>query len=244
VKDETGKTIGLVTLEDIVESIIGDLSDEYDILPDFCYQIAENRYVVGGGATLAFLSKQVDASFPDQPLSVNDWIIRNYKPVPKPEDAVQLKHLMLLIRKVSRAIFMSWSSKKTSPDSPIGSRNMGGHPMKTSTRFRERFRARSAVLFAVICMIQPAAHGQKHENLALTPPMGWNSWNRFAGNINEILIRQIADAMVSSGMRDAGYRYVNIDDCWHGKRDSLGFIHPDPDRFPSGMKSARRLRPL
>jgi len=47
----------------------------------------------------------------------------------------------------------------------------------------------------------------------------------------------MADAMVSSGMKDAGYTYINIDDCWHGDRDSLGFIHPDPKRFPSGMKA-------
>jgi alpha-galactosidase len=84
------------------------------------------------------------------------------------------------------------------------------------------------------CAVHAAA--QKFEGLALTPPMGWNSWNRFACDVNEAVIRKAADAMVSSGMSAAGYRYVNIDDCWHGKRDSLGFIHPDPDRFPSGMK--------
>jgi alpha-galactosidase len=78
---------------------------------------------------------------------------------------------------------------------------------------------------------------QKFENLALTPPMGWNSWNKFACNVNETIIRSIADAMVSSGMKDAGYTYLVIDDCWQGKRDSLGFIHPDPERFPSGMKA-------
>ncbi len=77
----------------------------------------------------------------------------------------------------------------------------------------------------------------KYKGLALTPPMGWNSWNKFACNVDENLIRQTADAMVSSGMKAAGYEYVNIDDCWHGDRDSLGFIHPDPKRFPSGMKA-------
>lgn len=77
----------------------------------------------------------------------------------------------------------------------------------------------------------------KFEGLALTPPMGWNSWNKFACNVDEKMIRDIADAMVSSGMKDAGYRYINIDDCWHGDRDSLGFIHEDPKRFPSGMKA-------
>ena len=78
---------------------------------------------------------------------------------------------------------------------------------------------------------------QKFEQLALTPPMGWNSWNKFACEVNEQLIRQTADAMVSSGMKDAGYQYVNVDDCWHGSRDEQGFIRPDPQRFPSGMKA-------
>jgi alpha-galactosidase len=77
----------------------------------------------------------------------------------------------------------------------------------------------------------------KFEGLALTPPMGWNSWNKFACNVDEKMIREIADALVSSGMKAAGYTYVNIDDCWHGGRDSLGFIYPDPQRFPSGMKA-------
>ncbi|HEX7804509.1 MAG TPA: glycoside hydrolase family 27 protein [Pseudoxanthomonas sp.] len=73
--------------------------------------------------------------------------------------------------------------------------------------------------------------------LALTPPMGWTSWNKFACNVDEKLIRRMADAMVSSGMRDAGYRYIVIDDCWHGERDRDGFIQADPQRFPSGMKA-------
>jgi len=77
----------------------------------------------------------------------------------------------------------------------------------------------------------------KAEGLAATPPMGWNSWNKFACNVNEQLIRETADALVRTGLRDAGYRYVNLDDCWHGERDARGFIQPDPQRFPSGMKA-------
>jgi alpha-galactosidase len=73
--------------------------------------------------------------------------------------------------------------------------------------------------------------------LALTPPMGWNSWNKFACNVSEELLRQTADAMVKSGMKDAGYQYVIIDDCWQVKRDKDGNIIPDPQRFPSGMKA-------
>jgi alpha-galactosidase len=85
-----------------------------------------------------------------------------------------------------------------------------------------------------------SAHAQPQpapSRLALTPPMGWNSWNKFGCDVSEQLIRETADAMVRSGMRDAGYQSVNVDDCWHGPRDSLGFIHPDTARFPSGMKA-------
>lgn len=71
---------------------------------------------------------------------------------------------------------------------------------------------------------------------ALTPPMGWNSWNKFGCNVSEKLVMQMADEMVETGMKDAGYQYIVIDDCWQVGRDSLGFIMPDPDRFPHGMK--------
>lgn len=100
-----------------------------------------------------------------------------------------------------------------------------------------------ALFFVVFSAMKADAQGNnyvqdytKFDGLALTPPMGWNSWNKFACNINEKLIMEIADVMVSSGMRDAGYEYINLDDCWHGDRDSLGFIQPDSERFPSGMK--------
>ncbi len=93
------------------------------------------------------------------------------------------------------------------------------------------------VLIVVALISSISAYSQKFNKLALTPPMGWNSWNRFACEVNEKTIRQAADAMVSSGMKDAGYQYIVIDDCWHGKRDSLGFMHPDPAQFPSGIKA-------
>jgi hypothetical protein len=78
-----------------------------------------------------------------------------------------------------------------------------------------------------------------YENeLARTPPMGWNSWNIFRGDINEQKIRGIADAMVDSGMRDAGYTYLVIDDGWMAdKRDSEGKLMADQNKFPSGMKA-------
>jgi alpha-galactosidase len=74
-------------------------------------------------------------------------------------------------------------------------------------------------------------------DLARTPPMGWNSWNKFACDVNETLIRETADAMVASGLKDAGYQYVVIDDCWQVSRDKDGTIIADPQRFPSGMKA-------
>ena len=73
--------------------------------------------------------------------------------------------------------------------------------------------------------------------LAKTPPMGWNSWNKFACNVSEELIKQIADAMVSTGMKNAGYQYIVIDDCWQVDRDSQGNVIPDGKRFPSGIKA-------
>lgn len=114
-------------------------------------------------------------------------------------------------------------------------------PKQTQYSMRKSLSLSTLLLFA---LIQGFSQGNnyvqnynKFEGLALTPPMGWNSWNKFACNVDENMIRQMADAMVSSGMKDAGYTYINIDDCWHGDRDSLGFIHPDPKRFPSGMKT-------
>jgi alpha-galactosidase len=77
----------------------------------------------------------------------------------------------------------------------------------------------------------PPLHNVPYNGLAKTPPMGWNSWNLFAGRVNEQLVKEIADAMVSSGMRDAGYIYVNIDDTWEGTRDAEGNLRPN-HKFP------------
>jgi alpha-galactosidase len=93
-------------------------------------------------------------------------------------------------------------------------------------------------LVTVMALLAGAsANAQKFDGLAATPQMGWNSWNSFACNINEKLIRDTADAMVRLGLKDAGYEYVNIDDCWHGARDASGAIQADPERFPSGIKA-------
>ncbi|KAM7463234.1 hypothetical protein LguiA_031355 [Lonicera macranthoides] len=74
--------------------------------------------------------------------------------------------------------------------------------------------------------------------LALTPPMGWNSWNHFACNIDEKIIRETADALVSTGLSKLGYKYVNIDDCWAElARDKKGNLVPKKSTFPSGIKA-------
>lgn len=80
---------------------------------------------------------------------------------------------------------------------------------------------------------------QSSTALAATPPMGWNSWNMFGSKIHESNIRETADALVSSGLKDCGYGYIVIDDCWSVKqgRDSDGNLIADPDKFPNGIKA-------
>jgi len=85
----------------------------------------------------------------------------------------------------------------------------------------------SLALFAMFCCGLLSAAAQ----VAQTPPMGWNSWNYFAGKVTDKDIRDSADQIVSSGMKDAGYIYVNIDDTWEGKRDENGVLHTN-EKFP------------
>ena len=96
---------------------------------------------------------------------------------------------------------------------------------------------------AVVAMMATSAFAQQptatteRGKLAPTPPMGWMTWNMFKGDISEQLIKEIADAMVESGLRDAGYKYVFIDDLWQGGRDNRNNIIPDPKKFPNGIKA-------
>ncbi|MDH6110170.1 hypothetical protein P3T36_006666 [Kitasatospora sp. MAP12-15] len=92
----------------------------------------------------------------------------------------------------------------------------------------------AAPLAVVTAAATPAA--ALDNGLAKTPPMGWNDWNTFGCNVSEKLVEQIADTMVASGMQQAGYQYVNIDDCWMSKsRDAAGNLVPDPVKFPDGI---------
>ena len=82
------------------------------------------------------------------------------------------------------------------------------------------------------------ANAQKFENLAQTPPMGWNSWNTFACDISEKTIKDMTDLFEKHNLKDCGYQYIVIDDGWMLKeRDKQGNLVPDPAKFPNGIKS-------
>ena len=106
-------------------------------------------------------------------------------------------------------------------------------------------RRRLRVFFALLaCGIAALASGHEtlgldapKPDLAATPPMGWNSWNKFGCAVDEAIVRRQADAMAASGLAAAGYRYIVIDDCWQGSRDADGNIEADARRFPSGIRA-------
>ena len=77
----------------------------------------------------------------------------------------------------------------------------------------------------------PVIHKVPYNGLAKTPPVGWNSWNKFAGRVDDAAVRSMADAMATNGMKDAGYQYINIDDTWEASRDPQGNITTNK-KFP------------
>ena len=115
---------------------------------------------------------------------------------------------------------------------------MTGMTLMTLNNMRRVF-----FFIAVVAMMATSAFAQQptatteRGKLAPTPPMGWMTWNMFKGDISEQLIKETADAMVESGLRDAGYKYVFIDDLWQGGRDNRNNIIPDPKKFPNGIKA-------
>lgn len=109
-----------------------------------------------------------------------------------------------------------------------------------------RARRRLARLLAVTAALLTLSAAAPHQPVAqaapgspaVTPPLGWNSWNSFGCGVTEDMVRQAADAMVDSGMRDAGYEYVVVDDCWFDpQRDAQGNLRAHPAKFPGGMKA-------
>src|SRR5271154_5027665 len=102
---------------------------------------------------------------------------------------------------------------------------------------RVRFVVRMWLLTMAV-VVMPVSGRALDNGIAKTPPMGWNSWNKFGcKGLNEKVVRETADTMVSSGMKDAGYQFVILDDCWQTGRDASGNIVADAERFPSGIKA-------
>src|SRR5689334_7602825 len=90
---------------------------------------------------------------------------------------------------------------------------------------------------AAAVALRPVQAQPTNQVLAATPPMGWMSWNQFGPEVSDPLVREMADAMVTSGMKAAGYEYLCIDDLWHGGRGMDGTLYPDAKRFPHGIKA-------
>ncbi|MEU4251442.1 ricin-type beta-trefoil lectin domain protein [Amycolatopsis sp. NPDC026612] len=110
-------------------------------------------------------------------------------------------------------------------------------PARTRPRVLHLFAATAVALSVSVAVAAPAAVAAPGSP-AVTPPLGWNSWNSFGCNVSETTVHQAADAMVSSGMRDAGYQYVVVDDCWFDpQRDAQGALRGNASKFPSGMKA-------
>jgi len=94
------------------------------------------------------------------------------------------------------------------------------------------------IFFIIGCFATSIVFSQKNEKLALTPPMGWNSWNTFETNVNEELVKGVVESFIKDGLKDAGYNYIVLDDGWMSKeRDSQGNLIPDPKKFPNGLKT-------
>ena len=96
---------------------------------------------------------------------------------------------------------------------------------------------RKNILFLLLFLTSLNVFAQKFEGLALTPQMGWNSWNKFGTDINEQMVKEMADALVSTGLRDAGYNHILLDDGWmEMERDAQGNLIPHREKFPNGIK--------
>lgn len=103
VKDEKGKTAGLVTMEDVVEAIVGDLEDEYDAVPSYVHKLADVRFLAGGGVTMSKLREVTGFNVPELPVSLNDWMCQKLQKTPAAEAKIQHEDLLFIVRKVRRS---------------------------------------------------------------------------------------------------------------------------------------------
>ncbi|MDD4870661.1 MAG: CNNM domain-containing protein [Kiritimatiellae bacterium] len=103
VTNTEGKIVGVVTLEDVTEAIVGEIHDEYDIIPNFVFTLAEARYLAGGGIDLKTLREKTGADLPDQSISLNDWLFQIFTQPPKIEAKISYKGFAFIIRKMRRS---------------------------------------------------------------------------------------------------------------------------------------------
>lgn len=103
VHDNAGRTAGLVTLEDVVEAIVGDLEDEYDVLPTYVYRLSDVRFIAGGGATLALLKSQTGFELPEEQIAINDLLFGINQGIPAVEKKIAYKNVIFIIRKMRRS---------------------------------------------------------------------------------------------------------------------------------------------
>jgi putative hemolysin len=103
VRDDTGRTVGLVTIEDVVEAIVGDLEDEYDLLPTHVIHLSDVRYLVGGGVTLSKLKSETGFDLPDEKITVSDLLLSVSKKNPTIESKIAYKDVIFIVRKMRRS---------------------------------------------------------------------------------------------------------------------------------------------
>ncbi len=97
------RTVGLVTIEDVVEAIVGDLEDEYDVLPIYCYPMSEQRYLAGGGLSLQALRQKTRFDVPDLPTSLHEWLCGLRGGLPRIENTIAVGGIAFTVRKIRRA---------------------------------------------------------------------------------------------------------------------------------------------
>ena len=113
VRDAQGKTLGLITMEDIVEELIGDLDDEFDPLPKTFYSPSEGFWVIGGGVIMSMLSTETPLSVPNVPLTLSDWFCTQMHRAPKTGDIMKFENAEFYVRKIRRGRVLEFNVRRT-----------------------------------------------------------------------------------------------------------------------------------
>ncbi len=118
VRSDRSQTVGLVTLEDVVEAIVGDLEDEYDIMPTYVVPVSEIRFLAGGGVSLATLRSKTKFELPNISTNLNDWLCAQYQKLPPIEHAIPFGDLVFIVRKIRRSKIYEVMVEKRLPTRP------------------------------------------------------------------------------------------------------------------------------